>query len=409
MSRRLLPAARLSAALILLVTLLASPAPGQEKKESKPTPFAGRSGELKEKLLKLGGGSEKTEAAVAAGLKWLALHQAPDGHWSLTEFHKSTRTEPFPGGKVFEDIKMTGQGITVEDTAATALALLPFLGAGHTHKPNKALEPNYSKGVLAGLTWLARQQKPDGSFSRNTYAQALATLAVCEAYALTSDPKLKGSAQAALNYLVAFQHDMGGWRYTAREPGDLSITAWVVQAFLAGKAGGLTVPERTLKLADDFVDSCEDGANKGCYCYKFGGTRTPSMTGAALVTRLELIAIKLDNPKVRDGIDYLKTSPPGKDSNLYQDYYVARTMHRLSREAWMEWFVGKDGKDGLRDYLLKRMDTGDNVPTLAGSWAPAPDGYEKNAGRLFSTSLALLCLQTPYRHVPSWAELKPEK
>jgi hypothetical protein len=374
MAQRFLPPARLSAALCLLGAVLAvAPAPGQGTKENKPTPFAGRSGELKEKLLKLGGGDEKTEAAVAAGLKWLALHQAPDGRWSLSAFHMSTRTEPFPGGKISADKTMTGQGTLQDDTAGTALALLPFLAAGHTHKPNKALDPSYHKGVQAGLTWLVRQQNKTGAFSHNIYAHSLATIALCEAYALTADPQLKAPAQRSITYLVAYQHEKGGWRYNPQEAGDLSITAWVVQALLTARAAGLTVPERTLKLADDFVDFCEDGANKGCYCYKPPAERSASMTAAGLLTRMELGGLKPDNQKVLNGVDFLKTFPPGPNNELYLEYYAARTMHRVGRDAWTARFVGEDGKDGLRDYLLKRMDTGKTMPTMAGSWAPELD------------------------------------
>ena len=51
-----------------------------------PGGFGGRSGATKEKLLLEGGGNTASEAAVAAGQKWLVNHQAEDGHWSLDGF-----------------------------------------------------------------------------------------------------------------------------------------------------------------------------------------------------------------------------------------------------------------------------------------------------------------------------------
>ena len=47
--------------------------------------FAGRVGEAKKKLLESGGGSEKTEAAVATGLDFLVRFQKKDGSWALDD------------------------------------------------------------------------------------------------------------------------------------------------------------------------------------------------------------------------------------------------------------------------------------------------------------------------------------
>src|SRR5882724_10142599 len=45
----------------------------------------------RERAVMEGGGNFASEAAVAAGLKWLALHQCEDGHWSLDKFHTCAR------------------------------------------------------------------------------------------------------------------------------------------------------------------------------------------------------------------------------------------------------------------------------------------------------------------------------
>jgi hypothetical protein len=406
MNRRFMALGLLSAALLLLgVRSAVGPAAAQEKKE--PSPFAGRLGEVKAKLLKQAGATDKSEEAVAAGLKWLALHQAQDGHWSLHEFHKSTRTEPLPGGKLSEDATITGKAPQQNDVAGTALALLPFLAAGHTHKANKELNPSYQKTVFAGFEWLLKQQGKDGSFPGGIYAHVLATLALCENYAMTSDPVIKLPAQRAIDYLVAYQHkEGGGWRYTKNQPGDLSVTGWVMQALFAARAGGLRVPDATLKGAEQFVESCEDAANKGCYCYvPGGGARTPTMTAAGGLCK-RFLGINPRSPKLLAGIVYLKETPPG-GTNLYHEYYAARLIHSLNQEAWKAWFEGEQEKPGLRDVLLKAQDTGDTVATQAGSWH-VQASHTAIGGRVMSTSLALLCLQTPYRYIPEWADLKKE-
>ncbi|MGH7227417.1 MAG: hypothetical protein ACRELF_29755, partial [Gemmataceae bacterium] len=92
------------------------------------------------------GGNKASEAAVARGLKWLALHQAQDGHWSLHEFHKYAREKPRPAGKI---IRCNCEAGTAKrnDVAATGLGLLPFLGAGITHKPATTTQKDYLKTV----------------------------------------------------------------------------------------------------------------------------------------------------------------------------------------------------------------------------------------------------------------------
>src|SRR5205807_6495055 len=56
-----------------------------------PGGFAGRSGATREKTAMEGGGSKASEAAVARGLRWLALHQAPEGCWSLDQYNLHAR------------------------------------------------------------------------------------------------------------------------------------------------------------------------------------------------------------------------------------------------------------------------------------------------------------------------------
>jgi hypothetical protein len=61
----------------------------------------------------------------------------------------------------------------------------------------------YNKTVLAGLNFLLSKQGKDGAFAVSMYAHALATLAVCEALALSRDPKLAQPAQRSDSAVTA--------------------------------------------------------------------------------------------------------------------------------------------------------------------------------------------------------------
>src|SRR5207237_8671269 len=100
------------------------------------------------------------------------------------------------------------------------------------------------------------KQSREGDFGGGMYSHGLATIAMCEAYGLTSDPILKNHAQRGIDFIVKAQHSGGGWRYTPGQPGDTSVVGWEVMALKIGQMSGLVVPTPTLKGAEKFIDSC---------------------------------------------------------------------------------------------------------------------------------------------------------
>lgn len=371
-----------------------------------PGGFGGRIGTMRKKLLENEGGNVASEVAVARGLKWLALHQAKDGHWSLNEFHRHAREKPLPDGKTFT-CTCNGESTMHRDVGATALALLPFLGAGITHKPaGKGRGPDYSKTVNAGLRWMVSKQGKDGSFDREVYSHGIATIVLCEAYGLTSDPMLKISAQKALNYMVQAQDPTGGgWRYGPRMPGDLSVTGWYLVAIKSGQVAGLNVPRATLQKTAKFLDSVENKEKKGGYGYVPGAGESISMTAVGLLCR-QYNGVAPRNPDLLLGVERLKKNPPRSALNLYYLYYATQVMHHMGGEDWTFWNLGSPEGTGIRDTLLKMQctDNGRN-PHLSGSWDPQPLGCG-TGGRIMSTSLSLLCLEIYYRHLPLYRREK---
>ena len=67
------------------------------------------------------------------------------------------------------------------------MALLPFLGAGQTHKSKGP----YQQCIAKGLAWLIKQQRPDGDLGfgapQPMYSHGIAAIALCEAYGMTRD------------------------------------------------------------------------------------------------------------------------------------------------------------------------------------------------------------------------------
>ena len=379
-----------------------------------PGILSGRSGAIKAKMLRENGGNKASEAAVAAGLRFLALHQAPDGHWSLHAFNLDARTEPLPAGKRVGD---NSQPMTElkNDTAGTAFGLLPFLAAGITDKPPKdAKQIDYSKVVeLAIANLLKRQSKAEedrGNYGGDMYSHGIATIAMCEAYALTSDPRIKKSAQMAIVYIVSAQDPAGGgWRYTPRKPGDTSVTGWQLMALKSGQMANLTVRRTALKKVEKYLDTCE-GDKKGLYSYVPGSTKTAAMTAVGALCR-QYLGVHPRNQSLLAGIKRIKATPPGSGADaLYYEYYATQVMYHMGGEAWEFWNLGRGGTKGMRDTLIARQDKGQGGRAgQAGSFA----GHDTVGGRLGATSLSLLSLQIYYRYTPLYRRdlgvNKPEK
>lgn len=336
----------------------------------------GRSGASKEAALYSGGGTTKSEAAVAMGLKWLVRQQLPDGRWMLNSPNLADKD----------------RGAEANDIAGTALGLLPLLAAGKTHKPEKGNE--YDKVVDKGIKFLMRQQdQKSGYFGVSMYAHGLATIAMCEAYGLSQDPVLRKPAQSAVNLLINTQHENGGWRYgpTKTPQGDMSISGWQIMALKSAQMAGLDVPPVTMNRAKAFLNSCA-AADEG-YGYVGNGSSTPRMTAVGLLCRQYIENWGPAHPRMIKAIaNHLKTNPPNKQ-DVYYYYYATQVMHHFGGEAWKEW------NDNLRESLIKKQETNLTSPNN-GSWSPAGDPWGKAGGRLMITSLNLLTLEVYYRYLP---------
>jgi hypothetical protein len=358
-----------------------------------PGGFGGRSGGTRQQLVNEFGGNPRSEAAVAAGLKWLAMHQAPDGHWSLDGFHQHGHCNC--GGP--------GQA---NDVAATAFALLPFLGAGKTHKP--AVENSYAKQVERGLRFLLTQQSREGAFNGDMYAHGLATITVCEAYGLTADPQLKGPAQLALNFIGRAQNPKGGWDYAPHGPTpDTSIGGWQIMALKSGQMSGLEVPPKVLSNATLWLNDWAGDAEGSVYGYRQpkamnpdeGGASPQSMIAIGLLCR-QYLGWGPRHPGLAKGAKWLlrpeNTPLPANRSHMYFWYYATQVMHHLGGGNWARW------NPLMRDRLILMQDQGQDPkhPHQKGSWDGKPDWWCAYGGRIMMTSMCLLTLEVYYRHLP---------
>ncbi|HEX5106177.1 MAG TPA: prenyltransferase/squalene oxidase repeat-containing protein, partial [Pirellulaceae bacterium] len=335
--------------------------------------LSGREAGSKKALLAAYGGNATTEGAVRAGLEWLKKQQMKDGGWSLTG--------PYPDGS----------GLADNRCSATAMALLAFQGAGHTHQSGE-----FKDVVRRGWDYLLKMQNADGYFQHDgvqhhlLYAQAQATIAVCEIYGMTKDEKFKKPAQKALDFAHKAQAPEGGWRYEPRIDSDTSVTGWYVMALQSGMMAGLEVQSPSLDQIHKFLDRCaqENGARYG---YQPGRETTPTMTAEALLCR-QYLGWKHDDERLRRGIDYVLANPIDyTDQNVYYWYYATQACHHMDGPDWNRWNAVM--RQAVPENQVK---TGND----RGSWSAAGDRWGSHGGRLYVTCLSIYMLEVYYRHLP---------
>lgn len=337
----------------------------------------GRTQGMKQQLLAERGGTRESEDAVERGLRWLQAHQRPDGSWRFNHFDG-----PCNG-------HCSHPGNHASTTAATALALLPFYGAGHTHR-----EGDYQETVAKGLYYLGSQMivnEHGGDLQQGTmYAQGIAAILLCEAYAMTGDENLRDFAQAAIDYIAWAQHPKGGWRYNPGQPGDLTSTAWQFMAIKSAQMSDLDTSSETIYRVSNFLDSLESegGAQYG---YQTVDPRR-STTAIGLLCRMYL-GWQRENESLQRGAALLDRWGPSPD-DMYYNYYATQVMSHYGGPAWERW------NERMREQLIRDQAT---VGHEAGSWY-YDEQHARSGGRLYNTAMAIMTLEVYYRYMPLYAK-----
>lgn len=360
--------------------------------ELNPSEFTeetgGRSdGASKKALLAKHGGNAESEAAVALALKWIIKHQLPDGGWDLdhTIGPGNHRDSPNPGS------------LKSARSAATALAILPLLGAGHTHETGE-----YKYQVRAGLEFLMKRAKRSGrgiSYLEpggNMYSHGLVSIVFCEAFAMTEDSALAPYAQGTVWFIEDAQDPSGGgWRYQPKEAGDTSAVGWQLMALKSAKISGLNINPNTYKGVEKFLDSVSShyGAFYG-YTTAPNGKPADARTAIGLLCRMYMGWGK-NVPGIIDGVGALSDKGPsvGK-ANMYYNYYATQTMKHYGGREWKEW------NKVMRDFLVESQETKGN---MTGSWFWGGHTGDRG-GRLCETSLACMTLEVYYRYLPLYGD-----
>jgi hypothetical protein len=390
------------------------------------------------------GATVGTEEAVLEGLRWLIRHQEADGSWSPATLgeHCKGSTQCIPAGaEVSHNF----------DEGLTGLALLCFLGQGISvgskiEIVDTAMGKRHKAGdvVKNGIKWLVDRQNADGSFSPQgfMYNEALASMAIFEAYGISRNRELKRPAQKAADFLVAAQK-LGpeatpwGWRYTPKvhldaqlkegkitqedynqEGVDISVTGWVVMALKSAALAGLEVPPESLQGAlayaryttgDDGLVGYQVPAQAG---EKINGPRdhftyhTGTMSALGMLVRT-FVSHDLDDPFLDLAAKHIIKDPPevSKDNlsiDYYYWYYATLALNQFdgpdsprkgAGKYWEPW-----NKALIASILKLQDDSKERDVCTRGGWL-VDDRWAGNHGySIYNTALSVLTLEVYYRY-----------
>ncbi|MDJ0973124.1 MAG: hypothetical protein QNJ98_01515 [Planctomycetota bacterium] len=355
-----------------------------------------------------------TERAVENGLRWLERQQHTIGLWDGAE-------------------KGFG-GVTGCEPAYTGLALLSLLGAGYN-----GADGRYRETIRRSTEFLTATQFYDGGYPVTgggdqswvyAYQIAMGIWGICESYALSGDEDISEPSQWGIDYLVRVQTPGAGWRYGPRyKQSDTSCTSWVMMTMKTADLAGLEVAQRSMDGIDWWLQRCSQDITgeveiladlASDYDYEVGARRyfkafagyfelsgaeasslqQVSMTAVTMVCRF-FQGWKRSHPFMIGASNYLSDGylpqwMKGLEKGMaiawyhYYWYYGTLAFHQMGGRYWRKW-----NEKIKRMYPEKQRKS---PPELAGSWDP--DTAVLNGGRIFSTAMSILSLQSYYRFSP---------
>jgi hypothetical protein len=295
--------------------------------------------------------------------------------------------------------------------ATTSLALLALAATGH--QPTDPDDPG--AGMRRALGFLLRDnlQTPDGYLGNadgsRMYGHGITTLALAELLGMSTSPEqdeqIRTRCQRGVELILRAQivpkdpiyH--GGWRYTPdSRDSDLSVTVWQTMALRAAQNAGIPVPKTAIDDAVAYIRRSYHAANadrsRKSPAAQTGGTfsyQPNRMEGRISSTAQGLLALQVcgqyDCPEVRGAADRLQITPPEpKESWFYYGlYYFAQGMYQRGGTQ------ADQAAKHVSQILLP-------IQQLDGSWIG--NSQERQAGPIYSTSLAVLSLAVKYHLLP---------
>ncbi len=339
--------------------------------------------------------TDELQAAIHAGLFWLAAHQNSVGYWHPLRYWEESGHE-------------TIDGIGNPDYAVgvTALVLMAFLEDGHTYRKGE-----FKKTVQGGFKYLKEVQDPQGCFgpreSRHfVYNHAIATLAMVRHYEATKVVAYKRSAAAGVDFILKARNPGAAWRYGIRpKDNDTSVTGWMIAALAAARDVGIKVEQEAFQEPREWIDRVTNPktghvgyekrdsgpARAGDMVKRFPPRLSAAMTAAGNAIRLDSGVNPKESTLFQKSLEHMMSLPPSPAPNAADHYYWywgSRVAAAVGGQTWRAW------SKPMREILLARQQAKGRT---RGSFDP--DGpWSLEVGRVYQTAIMILIAETLATH-----------
>ncbi len=293
-------------------------------------------------------------------------------------------------------------------TAMTSLAILSMAAVGN--QPTD--ETPAGQAMKKALAYVLRSDRQDpqgylgGKDGSRMYGHGIITLMLSEMLGMGVDTQMdqliRERCRLAVQLILRSQsvqkdeRSKGGWRYQPdSRDSDLSITVWQLMALRSAKNAGMDVPREAIENALAYVKRCyqskRGGDNrpenmKSACAYEPGHRPEYAMAAAGLLS-LQVCGA-YDAPEVKGSAEWLREKKVeyGSEWWFYGTYYYAQGMFQRGGD------LSEHARKLVEDTLLPKQG-GD------GSWQ-GQHGQERDAGKVYATSLGILSLAVKYHFLP---------
>jgi len=321
-------------------------------------------------------GSERVNESMKRASRYLLEKQDP----KTGAFHENMRNE----------------------VTMTSLSVLALAALGH-----QPVDPTpEGQAMKRGLDYVMKpeHQEADGYFGKadgsRMYGHGITTLMLAEMLGMGADERqdalLRERCRKAIDLILRAQRvpkrdaNRGGWRYSPDAgDSDMSVTCWQVMALRAAKNAGMDVPKESIDLAVRYIKGLYDAGDKRGGQAGFGY----SSRGREISTTAEgLLALQVcgdyDSEEVKGAGERLFKSGIKPDDRwfYYSAYYYAQGMYQRGDK------YAAEAKKVTADVLLP-------LQSQQGWWE-GRGGEERQGGKIYATSLAMLALSVKNHYLP---------
>jgi Squalene-hopene cyclase C-terminal domain/Prenyltransferase and squalene oxidase repeat len=290
-----------------------------------------------------------------------------------------------------------GSGSDRYATALTAMSVMAHFAAGHP-----PADKQHGPWLAKSIAYVLSKQNSDGYFGDSDgsrmYGHGIATLMLAEALGMPRDDELdeairqalKKAAQVTINAALVNKspEHAGGWRYTPdAADSDLSLSGWQLMSLHATQQVGISVPEKVIAGAVEYTTRTV-GEN-GQVGYQNPYEDHPALRGLALLALV--IGHQEKSPLIKKIAEQIEADPIAwkGDHFYYRVYYDAVGISRALPQQW-ELYLPK-----YEAVLLPHQNPD-------GSFDSSVDSEAQGGGPVYATAMAVMALAVQRHVLPAY-------